>query len=526
MSLLRTIFLFFLLLLAFGLFAQKEKSFDTDTLFVDIMRQPHTQEQVDKLIELNKKAHYDRPDILEKALEIAEQIYYIDGIAKAFDQKGYTARKNNRFLKAIEYHKRALGFFEKTRDTFAKIKCLNNLGVACRKINNEKEAYKYYIRALDLAKKTHNQGQIARIYNGVGNVFVNAEEYPKAMFYFNKSLAIEKNNGNLKGQEYNMANIGEVFLLTKRFDSAEHYLKKSLDIAKIIYKDGHFGVEYNLLGKLYKDKGDYVRSVYYYQLAIPDLEKRNVKRYIANSLINMGLSQLFLGKKNIGYENILKGIAIAKEIQSKENISLGYNALVTYFEHTQNYREALAAHKLAKQFHDSIVNVTTKNGIISAQIIYETKEKDEKIKQLAYERQQEKKNSRRNLFITIATILISLVVIALFYVFFNLRRRNNDLELAQKNAEIQNYMMRIKDLEASASTNGNEKVDLKEKLKDLDLTKRETDVLMLISEGFSNDEIADKMYISKNTVKSHIKNIYLKLDVKNRVQVLKKIRNS
>lgn len=55
------------------------------------------------------------------------------------------------------------------------------------------------------------------------------------------------------------------------------------------------------------------------------------------------------------------------------------------------------------------------------------------------------------------------------------------------------------------------------------LTNSENKIIDLIKEGFSNDEIADKLFISKATVKTHINHIYSKLHVKNRVQALKKL---
>jgi DNA-binding NarL/FixJ family response regulator len=59
---------------------------------------------------------------------------------------------------------------------------------------------------------------------------------------------------------------------------------------------------------------------------------------------------------------------------------------------------------------------------------------------------------------------------------------------------------------------------------EFDLTEREKEVLQLIAEGYKNTEIADKLFVSENTVKSHIKNIYIKLDVKNRVEALKRVK--
>lgn len=60
--------------------------------------------------------------------------------------------------------------------------------------------------------------------------------------------------------------------------------------------------------------------------------------------------------------------------------------------------------------------------------------------------------------------------------------------------------------------------DLKEKTLD-QLTPTEFQVLRIIGQGKSNDEIADAMFISKNTVRSHIKSIYAKLDTHSRLQL-------
>ncbi|WP_419886530.1 LuxR C-terminal-related transcriptional regulator [Paenibacillus sp. B-A-8] len=55
-------------------------------------------------------------------------------------------------------------------------------------------------------------------------------------------------------------------------------------------------------------------------------------------------------------------------------------------------------------------------------------------------------------------------------------------------------------------------------------TKRELELMFFIVEGLSNDEIASRLFLSPGTVKRYIHNIYQKLDVKNRVQAVSKIR--
>ena len=60
--------------------------------------------------------------------------------------------------------------------------------------------------------------------------------------------------------------------------------------------------------------------------------------------------------------------------------------------------------------------------------------------------------------------------------------------------------------------------DLREKSLD-QLTPTEFQVLRLIGQGKSNEEIAQALFISKNTVRSHIKSIYAKLNTHSRLQL-------
>jgi NarL family two-component system response regulator LiaR len=50
------------------------------------------------------------------------------------------------------------------------------------------------------------------------------------------------------------------------------------------------------------------------------------------------------------------------------------------------------------------------------------------------------------------------------------------------------------------------------------LTERELDVLLCIARGFTNQEIANTLFISDRTVRTHVSNIFSKLHLANRTQ--------
>ena len=59
----------------------------------------------------------------------------------------------------------------------------------------------------------------------------------------------------------------------------------------------------------------------------------------------------------------------------------------------------------------------------------------------------------------------------------------------------------------------------------LELSKRELEILNLLAQGHSNQEIAAKLFVSVSTVKTHIQNLFEKLDVKRRIQAIEKARS-
>lgn len=59
-----------------------------------------------------------------------------------------------------------------------------------------------------------------------------------------------------------------------------------------------------------------------------------------------------------------------------------------------------------------------------------------------------------------------------------------------------------------------------ERLKDSGITRRELEILELMAQGMSNREIADKLFVSENTVKTHSSRLFDKLGARRRTQAV------
>lgn len=63
-----------------------------------------------------------------------------------------------------------------------------------------------------------------------------------------------------------------------------------------------------------------------------------------------------------------------------------------------------------------------------------------------------------------------------------------------------------------------------DKISALGISKREYEILVEISGGLSNKEIAERLFVSESTIKTHLSNLYVKLDAKRRTQAIQKAK--
>ena len=103
------------------------------------------------------------------------------------------------------------------------------------------------------------------------------------------------------------------------------------------------------------------------------------------------------------------------------------------------------------------------------------------------------------------------------------RIKNGDLSIFQLQSAVENMEYRL--LEKSKTMNPYLVLLEENKISIQPLSLREVDVLKYLNEGCSNKMISEKLFISSNTVKTHIRHIYTKLNINNRLGLKEKINS-
>ena len=117
-------------------------------------------------------------------------------------------------------------------------------------------------------------------------------------------------------------------------------------------------------------------------------------------------------------------------------------------------------------------------------------------------------------------VIIILLILIFFVTFFLLNRQRFKLKKELFHQEIDNLRLQINALVGKGTEDI--KIEISEINKNIEeqLSEREFTILQLIMTNKTNQEIADEVSISVNTVKYHLKNIYEKLGVSNRKEAL------
>lgn len=459
------------------------------------------------------------------------------------------------YLKAIELDEADL------LSVSHRLECHSHAGFCYKYLGQYLEALPYYQTAFTIANNIADSIEIANQASNLGTVYSQMGNYGKAMGYFNMAYQIDFALKDTTALAYDLVNLGGLKLTTGENKKAIQYFKEGLKVKKTIA--GDHTTHILRIGKLSQafladDKLDSAR--FYSDLAISlaaeigdslSLNKQLIiqaalnnyeKKYDAALNSARKAYQFFQGEDNsyivsssiqLAEANVRKGSFLRSRrlLDNALTISLANNLLeqaADIYKRRGELNEKIGQSKAAlsdfKNFQvisDSLQKMDKQNAILILDQEYQTSKKQQEIELLQAKdlvSQLELNRKNRDNFI-LWTLLIILLAVSGF-VYYSIRRKNQ-LKNSLLTSQINELRLQIKAVVEGSSEDMNLEMDTLNASIEEPLSEREFEILNFAISDLSNVEIADKTFVSVNTVKFHLKNVYTKLGVSNRKEALK-----
>ncbi len=354
----------------------------------------------------------------------------------------------------------------------------------------------------------------AESLNSLAIVYIRYSRDPdKALETFLKSLDISIGQQDTASMARIMQNVGQIYNMIGVNDSALYYLRLSNTLVEKLQDFRSLAIGSNIIAAVFYDIGSLDSSELYFRKAI-NLDQANqdsiglIHDYnqLATTLFALNKLEEAIYYGQLAFDNTKDIFIKAESAQTLSEI----------MEKRNNYRSALKYFQEYKYYSDSARNADQQETIAELQTQYETAEKEKTI-QKAQDEIQRQRITQQYLSIIVAIVLIASVTVVI------IQRQKSQLKNKALSGEITDLRMEIKTLIGKYEGEINlEYETLNENLVN-PLSEREFDIFKHIYTQKSNQEIADELFVSINTVKTHLKNIYGKLGVTNRKEALEVI---
>ncbi len=513
-----------------------------DSLLFELKNTTNKGEQIEILHQIVWEGAISSPkeaiEYAKQSLQLSTQIQDSSLIAKSYNRIGlvydYTGNFNlaeKNYVKAFQI-KQACDGYDQTDGI------LNNLGSIYYYMGQYEKSMEYYIQSVKIRESKKNITQpetlkkIAQSYNNIGLLLKSQKNFVDALEYYNKAIQIKQELQDVNGLIISYSNIGVIFMQQDSLEQAKFYFQQAMILADSIQDYFSKAMLYNNEGLLY-ERFDIVDSASInYKKAV--FLSDSIQDFYGKSTALVNLASYYLDNKLLidANETGLEALQYSRQNQSLE-VELNALLLLSQINESINPSKSLQFLNEYISLKDSINDVKIVNKVNQLAVMYETEQKETQIELLEKEQEiiqkdMEQKDiviSRNNIYLLALTLVIILLLVLGYFIFLYFRSKKREAEEKAKTLHQQHQRaidnLRNK-LEQQLETVQNNKVNFKINQEELNkyllnpLSERELEVLDLIADGLTNKEIGEKLFISVNTVKTHILKIYEKLDVQNR----------
>lgn len=487
---------------------------------------------------------YDAPN---KALEICENSIPISinsndtmMISYFLDQSGELNRMLGNYDLAVEQLHKCLQFKQNWQDLKDLSITHNNLGKTYGQQGQYKLSVKHFIYALKLMEEDNNLLGQSFYLNNLAAIYDLQHNYHEAINYYEQSLAIKEELGDKKGIAASNTNLGISYFHLNELDKAIMYHTKAYEIYLELKDTTRLSRTMSNMGRTYIELEEYnlahdiLLDANKMEAAITD---QKLKMDLYN---NIGLVYIQTGELDSARHYLTMAEEMGLSAGAWSILVSNYQTHSILEEKTGNLGLALDYLKKSMQYNDSLINEANINAVAEMRGKYEHEKNMRLISEseLANAKKQRLIEEQKYGLLLWSSIAITglLLIILFLFLYLNKRKNHNLLQgqlsliktknelLAQINKEVKDELNKtqisLEEKEAVLSNvfEKSKNIELPPEL--LALSKRELEVLSYLALGWSDEQLANKLFVSKSTIKTHLRRIYSKLLVRGRAEAV------
>jgi tetratricopeptide (TPR) repeat protein len=506
---------------------------------------------------------------LNQSLKLSYDTDYQQGYGQALNNLGCLFQVTGKIDSSLIVLNQAIAVFESKNLTKESGKTCVNLAITHYYLGDIEAAIRTAEEAIPMLG--NNKKRIASTYANIGLFYRNLGKYPEGVQNYVRALIIFSELG-LKEREIDTRNnIGMLYQAYRQHEKSLEYHEQALEDATAINYTSGLAHALGGLGVVYRSLNKFDEALSASQKASKYFKDLSVTRMYANSLLNLGhiYADLKENEKAMAFYqqadtlyislNDLRGIAaingsigtIYFELKQFENALQYYskahenvqhilerNILKSLYINMANACEQLGMKDQSLVFHhryndikDSIFNLEAVEKMTEIETKYQVEVKEAELTEKELELKESKTSVNElwafisRLWYLFGALVVSLIVVVIAFV----RKRAQTKALKIQKDEMVNKYDSLEEAYQNIY-NAFEKIVNKPEGNDPEaarpdfpqyltqLSKRELEVLSCLSIGLTDKEIADKLFISVTTVRTHCRRIYEKLQVKNRAE--------
>jgi DNA-binding CsgD family transcriptional regulator len=443
----------------------------------------------------------------ELGLELSRELDFSNGKIWTLYQKALAEEFLDRFDASVSSLEEAYGISANTQDSLSMAKLLNALGVAYYYQSRLKEAIGYYQDAFNLSEKINYNEGISQSLNNLGVIHRQRRNFKKALEVYNRSLAIKIAESDTIGIINSRYNLGLLHSYTFDFEKSLYEFSEAEKLIQHIKKEHNLAEVKIGQGVAFYNLEKYGEAKQFLYEGLKNLKHSSVFEKIS-ALTFLGMIELRMESPETGMQKLLEAYDMVKDSDRLELQRQINREMAIAYEILNEPLQSVVYWKSYNSINDSINNEQRHWAIEEMQARFEAIEKD-KIIQMQ-DLQLEREKSQKSQYTTYFSLVVLISVGALIYLF------------KVKKKPIQGPILVNQEITSSGVNLDFEKINRKLLSP---LTNREREIVKLVEEGLTNSEIAARLFVSENTVKTHLKNIFSKTNAMNRTDLIHKLRS-